>query len=373
MNLDEKKDLIKKIKSDKNLTETEKSKKIQEIMMGNYIHLVKTQNISNNSKTCSHYNKQCYKFYFECCEIYDPCKRCHIERNCCALHEIKISSITCSNCDSSQEPRENCVKCNVQFSQSHCRICQIWTEKQIYHCVDCGICRVGTKETLFHCTKCKICFNKSDNLEHKCTGADIPDNNNTTQSNLTQSTSISTSILTQPDYKDGVCVICSDSTFNSQSETMFLHCGHLIHTVCYEEYLKHHNYKCPYCKKSFGNLKFYWDIIRNQIKLNPLPNDFFPIHSGDIVDSDYGKFKVNSINFIEGNPMYTGEFAYDFFDTSNKLKQQKNIVSATLNALTVRKNYYKHIHCNDCCKKSTTPYHFYGLECKVCGSFNTQE
>ena len=39
----------------------------------------------------------------------------------------------------------------------------------------------------------------------------------------------------------------------------------------------------------------------------------------------------------------------------------------------IKKNIYKNIYCNDCENKSTTQFHFYGLECKSCGSFNTQE
>ena len=356
-----KRELIKKIKDDPNLSNEQKNLQIQKVMMGNH-NMPKI--VSNQSKTCSHYDKQCYKFYFDCCDIYDPCKRCHLERNCCASSDIKISSITCSNCETSQEPGSNCSKCEIRFAQSYCDKCQIWTGKQIYHCEDCGICRVGTKETLYHCARCKICFNKSNDFEHNCVR-----NNNI----LNNDKSIESIKSTELGYKEEVCVVCFERTFDSQSEPTFLKCGHLIHANCFAEYLKHHNYKCPYCKKSIGDLEFHWDIIRNQIKLHPLPNDFFPIYTGDIIDSDYGKFKVNSISFVEGKPMYTGEFAYDFFVTPNTKYYKKNIVMATLNANVVRKNYYKQIHCNDCGKKSTTPFHFYGLECKECGSFNTQE
>jgi ribosomal protein S27AE len=45
----------------------------------------------------------------------------------------------------------------------------------------------------------------------------------------------------------------------------------------------------------------------------------------------------------------------------------------TLSNKMVKKNLYKQIHCNDCGKKSTSAFHFYGIECGECGSFNTQE
>ena len=31
------------------------------------------------------------------------------------------------------------------------------------------------------------------------------------------------------------------------------------------------------------------------------------------------------------------------------------------------------IYCQDCQTQSTVPFHFVGLECKACGSFNTRE
>jgi hypothetical protein len=59
----------------------------------------------------------------------------------------------------------------MEFANSYCGICQIWTLKQIFHCEDCGICKIGTKDTLFHCKTCGICFNKSDSENtsiHQC-------------------------------------------------------------------------------------------------------------------------------------------------------------------------------------------------------------
>lgn len=61
----EKRELIKAINSNNNLSDKEKRIKIQQIMMGNvnftsYDKCLK----SNFEKTCEHYNKKCYKFHF---------------------------------------------------------------------------------------------------------------------------------------------------------------------------------------------------------------------------------------------------------------------------------------------------------------------
>lgn len=359
-----KRELIKKIKADTSLSETEKNKKIQELMMGNYMV---SQSKSNESKTCSHYEKSCYKFYFDCCKIYDPCKRCHVERNCQSKDNLTISKITCSQCELLQEPGELCIGCGIKFSNSHCGKCQIWTAKEITHCDKCGLCRLGKPGSLFHCDDCGVCFNKPILSENNIVGID---NNTSSPHEFTHECIGKKSQNIKSGYKDSICVVCSENTFNSQSESFPLSCGHFIHSNCYNQYIQLGSYKCPHCKKSIGNLEAHWNFIREQIKLYPLPNDFLPINPGDIVDSDYGKFLVKSISLVDGiNKMYLGEFInWDVGKNFNKKK-----VFGSLNVSSIIKNIYKNIHCNDCGQKSVSKFHFYGLECGKCGSFNTQE
>lgn len=357
---EEKRELIKKIRDDPSITKTEKNLRIQKLMMGSYCE---STTKSNESKECEHYTKQCYKFYFECCGIYDPCTRCHRERDCGSEKKIKPINITCSQCEFVQSPTNICSQCGIQFAQSYCDKCLIWTSKQIYHCVDCGICRIGSKETLFHCVNCGICFNKSDTKTHNCVG----DTKNITNPNISV-----------PNYKDGFCTICSTNTFNSQSESFLLDCGHFVHQNCYTQYIQQGNYKCAYCKKSVGNMGEFWEFIRNQIKLHPLPKDLFPIIQFDTIDSDFGKFKVLEINYVDDKPMYFGEFV-EWVGRFNRTRNNTSSNSVhpnpygTLNSNSVKKNIHKQIHCNDCGKKSSSQFHFYGLECGQCGSFNTQE
>jgi RING finger/CHY zinc finger protein 1 len=343
MNNDKKRELIKNINSDSSLSEKEKNIQIQKLMLSNYL----SQQIkSNELKKCEHYEKLCYNFKFSCCNIQDPCKRCHLERNSCNLENIKVINITCSECNISQEPNDFCVNCKIKFSNSHCDICKIWTQKQITHCDKCKICRIGLSDTLFHCDDCGICFNKvnNQNNSHKCSKKSISS------------------------YKEGICVICSDNTFDSQIESFPLICGHFIHQNCFTQYISNNNFKCPYCKKSICNLKSQWDFIRYQIKLHPLPNDIFTIELQDIVDTKYGKFKILETKFSENNKLlYVGEFI------EWKYSNDKKNIKGILNSESVKKNLYKNIHCNDCEKKSSCLFHFYGLECAKCGSFNTQE
>lgn len=344
MNQEEKRELIKKIKSNPNLTEREKSIQIQKLFSSTYLD--KTQSESNLSPICSHYEKKCSEFKFACCNLIDPCKRCHMERGICKPENIKVIEIKCVECGLNQELSNCCAGCNVQFASSHCAICQIWTLKKIHHCEECGICRIGTANTLYHCMDCGMCYNKLEsedaNTTHKCI---------------------------KKKCIDELCVICAESIFNSQSESFYLECSHPIHTNCFNQYIRQRKYNCPHCKKSICNLTAQWNLIRMQIKLHPIPNEMIPIELNDIVDTLFGKFLVKKINIVNENKMFEGEF----IDLIKNNKKTKFNPYGILNYQMVKKNLYKQIHCNDCGKKSSTPFHFYGLECRECGSFNTQE
>ena len=103
-----------------------------------------------------------------------------------------------------------------------------------------------------------------------------------------------------------------------------------------------------------------WNYIRNKIKEHPLQKDIIPIKEGSIVSSRFGKFKINSIT----ENRYEGEFI-DW-----KLKDgtySKGYLSS------IGEELYILIYCNDCLQKSYSIYHHYGLECKHCHGFNTQE
>lgn len=340
MDQSSKREQILKIKSDPTLSEKDKNIKIQQLMSNNFLmtNLI-TKSKSNENKTCSHYTKRCSRFVFECCDIIDPCKRCHIERECCKPECIKVKEIICNECGLKQKPSSDCEECGIRFDKSYCGICSVWTSKEIFHCIDCGICRIGSKETLSHCFDCSQCF--TNDIQHICS---------------------------KKNYKEGICVICSESTYHSQSNSILLPCAHFIHSNCFNEYIAQSNYKCPHCKKSICDMSAQWNYIRTQIKLHPIPNSMISINPMDVVDTQLGKFQIISINEINNNKMYEGKFINWFID-----KYRMSNVYGTLNITMIKKNHYKQIHCNDCGKKSMSQFHFYGLECDKCGSFNTQE
>ena len=97
--------------------------------------------------------------------------------------------------------------------------------------------------------------------------------------------------------------------FNSQDTTQIFKCGHGMHTECFAEYIKT-NYKCLKCSKSLANMSEYFKLLDKEIEINVMPDEYIKI-----------------IN----------------------------------------------IRCNDCENQSETDFHFIGLKCGICNSYNTYQ
>lgn len=104
------------------------------------------------------------------------------------------------------------------------------------------------------------------------------------------------------------CPICGDYMFDSIKSVVFMQCGHSIHRVCLEEHRKT-SYKCPICSKSCENMASQFRNIDLTIASQPMPPEY-----------------------------------------------------ATARAI---------VSCNDCGARSKTKYHWVGLKCDVCSSYNT--
>lgn len=98
--------------------------------------------------------------------------------------------------------------------------------------------------------------------------------------------------------------------FDSPLSVIFMECGHPIHKSCFDQYMAT-SYKCPLCSKSIVKMDALFLNLSNIIKEQPMPDDW------------------------------------------------KNVRSILL--------------CNDCSAKSSTPFHFLGLRCENCNSYNTIE
>ncbi|KAK5660778.1 hypothetical protein OQA88_12145 [Cercophora sp. LCS_1] len=104
------------------------------------------------------------------------------------------------------------------------------------------------------------------------------------------------------------CPICGDYMFNSPKPVVFMQCGHSIHRRCLDEH-KRTSYKCPLCAKSCDNMDAQFRNYDLQILHQPMPAEY---------------------------------------------RDARAVIS-----------------CNDCSAKSQTAYHWLGLKCSLCSSYNT--
>jgi len=113
-----------------------------------------------------------------------------------------------------------------------------------------------------------------------------------------------------PQRLQGNCPICHESMFQSTEPLRGLKCGHVMHLACFTN-MRGHSYTCPLCKKSAEDMSEYFALLDSAIRMQPMP------------------------------PAYAAT-------TSN-------------------------IYCQDCGKMGNIQYHFVGLKCQHCQSYNTRE
>lgn len=316
------KDKIKKIQSDTSLTKEEKTKVIQELMMPKKKVCIK----------CYHYpNKKCSRFSFSCCTNTYDCMRCHNESE---PHIASLDKITCDVCLVEQNPSIMCnnLNCNTVFSKNYCDKCNIWTDVDIYHCMDCGLCRIGTEESLYHCSTCDTCYGVNA-TNHKCKNVQL---------------------------RNEICVFCLDSIYNSQDSSFSINCGHFVHTNCLKKGVQTNQIRCPKCRKSIYEMD--WTLLKMMIQLQPMPEEEIII--GDIVHLTqfWGRIMVIVDDILDRDGIITYKCRFE--------NMNRTVVYANRETLYKSPKVIK-IYCNDCNNRSETSFHYLGNECKLCESFNT--
>ncbi|KAI2712865.1 hypothetical protein CBS147318_7468 [Penicillium roqueforti] len=106
------------------------------------------------------------------------------------------------------------------------------------------------------------------------------------------------------------CPICGDYMFTSPETVVVMRCGHSIHHKCLSEYSKS-SFRCPLCSKTITNMESTFRNLDRTIDSQPMPDEF---------------------------------------------KDTKGL-----------------IYCNDCGSKSVVKYHWLGLRCDLCESYNTAQ
>ncbi|KAI7485553.1 zf-CHY-domain-containing protein [Hortaea werneckii] len=267
---------------------------------------------------CAHYKRNVKVQCFDC-KRWFSCRHCHDQATDLPfphqLNRKKTRNMLCMLCKTPQPAGETCVNCEEYAAWYYCPKCKLWdndSNKRIYHCDDCGICRVGEGlgKDYVHCRRCNVCISISTSASHPC---------------VERAT-------------EGNCPLCLVYLFESPTPVVSLPCGHYMHGECYKD-LMAVTYKCPVCSKSAVNMELQWRKLDDEIRAQPMPED----------DSE-----------LEGLMPHIEDAAQNEQDHTN-------------DQTAPRRPREVYAGCNDCGRRSWTPFHWLGLKCQVCDSYNTNQ
>ncbi|KAK6924931.1 Zinc finger, CHY-type [Dillenia turbinata] len=234
---------------------------------------------------CKHYKRNC-KLLASCCNQLHACRYCHDDVSDHPMDRKSTTKMMCMKCLKIQLIGQTCstVSCNnLMMAKYYCRICKLFDdEREIYHCPYCNLCRVGKGLGIdyFHCMNCNACMSRS----------------------------LSVHVCREKCFEDS-CPICHEYIFTSTSPVKALPCGHLMHSMCFQEYTCT-SYTCPVCSKSLGDMQVYFGMLDALLADEKMPDEFS------------GQTQV--------------------------------------------------ILCNDCEKRGVAPFHWIYHKCPLCGSYNTR-
>lgn len=187
-----------------------------------------------------------------------------------------------------------------------------------YYCDVCKLWDNDSQKSIYHCNDCGIC-RKGRGLGKDffhCKVSLLKTLVVIYKLKYIQTCGVCMSMSVEHSHKciervsDCDCPICGEYMFTSPQPVVFMLCGHSIHQKCYYEHMKS-SYKCPICSKSTVNMETQFRNLDRAIDSQPMPPQF---------------------------------------------QDTKAMVS-----------------CNDCYAKSAVKYHWLGLKCAICDSYNTAQ
>ncbi|PIA92646.1 putative RING finger protein [Cercospora beticola] len=267
---------------------------------------------------CMHYKRNVKVQCFDC-QRWFPCRHCHDQSKDLpfphALNRHKTQNMLCMLCQTPQPAAHECMNCGNYAAWYFCSKCKLWdndTNKRIYHCDDCGICRVGEGlgKDFVHCKRCNVCISISTSAAHPC---------------IERAT-------------EGNCPLCLNLMFEAKVPVVSLPCGHYMHGDCYKD-LMAVTYKCPVCSKSAVNMELQWRKLDEEIAIQPMPEEDLE----------------GLLPHVEGS------------------EQPEEQTDGQAHAPPPRRPRTVWIGCNDCGARTWSPFHWLGLKCQRCDSYNTNQ
>jgi hypothetical protein len=208
-----------------------------------------------------------------------------------------------------------CMLCGC--AQRASDLCTNCGERAAYYY--CGICKLwdnDVNKSIYHCIDCGICrVGRGIGKDYiHCKVGHGRSRVGESMLTFVQTCGVCVSIANEKSHKcierasDCDCPICGEYLFSSLQSVVFMRCGHSIHRSCRDALMKT-SYKCPICSQSVVNMETQFRNLDRAIDSQPMPPQF---------------------------------------------QDTKAIVS-----------------CNDCYAKSLVKYHWLGLKCAICDSYNT--
>ncbi|KAG5977262.1 hypothetical protein E4U55_006932 [Claviceps digitariae] len=242
-------------------------------------------------------------------ELQPPLGCQHYERN------VKLECFTCKRwytCRFCHDAQEDHSLVRRETKNMLCMLCGT-PQKASDMCINCGEISAH-----YYCNICKLWENRKSKPIYHCNDCGIcrrglglgKDFFHCKTCRACITTSIQSSHKCIERSTDCDCPICGEYMFTSPKPVVFMSCGHSIHKRCYDQHMRV-SYKCPICNRSLVNMESQFRNLDVAIQSQPMPPEFR--------------------------------------DTR-----------AT-------------VLCNDCSGKCVVLYHWLGLKCSICQSYNTVE
>ncbi|KAG6010991.1 hypothetical protein E4U21_000018 [Claviceps maximensis] len=242
-------------------------------------------------------------------ELQQPLGCQHYERN------VKLQCFTCKRwytCRFCHDAQEDHNLVRRETKNMLCMLCGT-PQRASDMCINCG-----ELSAHYYCNICKLWENRKSKPIYHCNDCGIcrrglglgKDFFHCKTCRACITTSIQSSHKCIERSTDCDCPICGEYMFTSPKPVVFMPCGHSIHKRCYDQHMRV-SYKCPICNRSLANMESQFRNLDVAILSQPMPPEFR--------------------------------------DTR----------------VTVL--------CNDCSGKCDVLYHWLGLKCSICQSYNTVE
>lgn len=170
---------IRAIQQNTTLTQQERVRAIQQLMMHNHNLSSNTTTTSSSPRViiqthgCTHYRRHC-QIKAPCCGQFFSCRHCHDEEiTGHRINRFEIKEMQCSYCSTVQPISNKCIACDKEMAHYFCDICHLFdddSEKNLWHCMHCGYCiKTPVNKSYAHCFECNTCRDK-DHIEYVITG-----------------------------------------------------------------------------------------------------------------------------------------------------------------------------------------------------------